>query len=115
MVIFQDYYREKSEDRDLSDMEKAIKRVLTSSHQHGSGTHALKSYLLYFLDSQTKLSPEEDMLRYELGKMIRISKDKKRILLNRPKTIQAFLEAEPDTYCRCYICSLVTFPRVKKE
>ena len=98
-------------------MEKAIKRVLTStdSNTHGSGTDALKSYLLYFLDPQTKLSTEEDQLRHELGKMIRISKDKKRILLNRPRTIQAFIEDELDTMCSCCICSFVTFPRVRSE
>lgn len=96
-------------------MEKAIKRVLISSDSraHGSGTDALKSYLLYFLDPQTKLSNEEDQLRRELGKMIRISKDKKRILLNRPKTIQAFIEAESDTTCGCWMCFFVTFPRVR--
>ena len=98
-------------------MEKAIKRVLisTESNKLGTGTDALKSYLLYFLDPQTKLSPEEDLLRHELGKMIRISKDKKRILLNRPRTIQAFIEDEPDTKCSCWICSFVTFPRVRNK
>ena len=97
-------------------MEKAIKKVLvsTESNKHGTGTDALKSYLLYFLDPQTKLSPEEDQLRHELGKMIRISKDKKRILLNRPRTIQAFIEDGLDTKCSCCICSFVTFPRVRK-
>lgn len=104
-----EYYEERSEDRELSDMEKAIKRVLTStdSNKLGTGTDALKSYLLYFLDPQTKLSPEEDQLRHELGKMIRISRDKKRILLNRPRTIQAFMEDEKDTSCSCWICSVV--------
>lgn len=93
-VIFKEYYETKPEERDLTQMEKALRRYLLSE-QDTSKVRSSVCNLLVGTDD--KRSSEERELRRALSKIVRVGdvgSQTTKLVFMKPRTLKAFLEDE---------------------
>ena len=107
-IWLQNYYEDRPEERDLSPMERALRRYLQK--QQGQSPIRTSLYHIMAEDAGQRTS-EEAALRRELSKFVRAADSTNDIVLMKPRTLAAFLEDDKDKkrfeLCKGFRCSFL--------